>query len=130
MKFVALLSGGKDSCFNIIKCQQYGHELVCLANLHTDSCEEVDSFMYQTAGSSVIPAYAELFGVPLYRGRTDGKATVLSLSYRADEKDEVEDLYNLLLTILRNHPDLEAVSCGSELLVDVISYNFIRGNSI
>jgi diphthamide synthase (EF-2-diphthine--ammonia ligase) len=30
MKFVALLSGGKDSCYNVIQCQKYGHELICL----------------------------------------------------------------------------------------------------
>ena len=33
MKFVALISGGKDSCFNAIKCVSYGHELVCMGNL-------------------------------------------------------------------------------------------------
>lgn len=34
MKFVALISGGKDSVFNIIKCLQNGHELVALINLY------------------------------------------------------------------------------------------------
>lgn len=33
MKFVALVSGGKDSCFNISYCQQNGHELVAAASL-------------------------------------------------------------------------------------------------
>ena len=33
MKFVALLSGGKDSCFNISHCQKHGHELVAAASL-------------------------------------------------------------------------------------------------
>jgi len=33
MKFVALLSGGKDSCYNVIQCQKYGHELVCLGTV-------------------------------------------------------------------------------------------------
>ena len=33
MKFVALISGGKDSCYNAIKCVSYGHELVCMGNL-------------------------------------------------------------------------------------------------
>ena len=51
MKFVALLSGGKDSCFNIMRCQSHGHELICLANLMPldISTEEMNSFMYQTA---------------------------------------------------------------------------------
>jgi diphthine-ammonia ligase len=34
MKFVALISGGKDSIFNILKCIEEGHELVALVNLH------------------------------------------------------------------------------------------------
>lgn len=33
MRFVALISGGKDSCYNMMKCVAEGHELVCLANL-------------------------------------------------------------------------------------------------
>jgi diphthamide synthase (EF-2-diphthine--ammonia ligase) len=34
MKFVALLSGGKDSVFSIEKCFEHGHELLCVANLY------------------------------------------------------------------------------------------------
>lgn len=33
MKVVALISGGKDSCYNLIECVRYGHEIVALANL-------------------------------------------------------------------------------------------------
>jgi len=33
MKFVALVSGGKDSIFNICQSIKNGHELVCIANL-------------------------------------------------------------------------------------------------
>lgn len=33
MKYVALLSGGKDSCFNLLHCQKNGHELVAAASL-------------------------------------------------------------------------------------------------
>lgn len=33
MRTVALLSGGKDSCFNMLKCVEAGHEIVALANL-------------------------------------------------------------------------------------------------
>jgi diphthine-ammonia ligase len=34
MKVFALVSGGKDSIFNIIKCQEQGHEIVALGNLY------------------------------------------------------------------------------------------------
>lgn len=34
MKFAALFSGGKDSCFSLQRAVELGHELVCLVNLH------------------------------------------------------------------------------------------------
>lgn len=34
MKFVALISGGKDSIYNIQQCIAHGHELLALANLY------------------------------------------------------------------------------------------------
>ena len=33
MKYLALLSGGKDSCYNLVHCAQGGHELVAAASL-------------------------------------------------------------------------------------------------
>jgi diphthine-ammonia ligase len=33
MKYVALLSGGKDSCYNLLHCHKNGHELVVAASL-------------------------------------------------------------------------------------------------
>jgi hypothetical protein len=33
MKYVALLSGGKDSCYNLLHCSHNGHELVAAASL-------------------------------------------------------------------------------------------------
>lgn len=33
MKVVGLLSGGKDSCFNLCHCVLQGHEIVALATL-------------------------------------------------------------------------------------------------
>jgi len=33
MKVVGLLSGGKDSCYNLCHCVAQGHELVALATL-------------------------------------------------------------------------------------------------
>lgn len=39
MKFVALLSGGKDSVFNLMQCVAHGHELVCVANLYPETMQ-------------------------------------------------------------------------------------------
>lgn len=115
MKFVALLSGGKDSCFNIIKCIENKHELMALANLmpQESDVEEINSFMYQSAAHNTIPRMAECFGVPLYRQEIRGKAVVQSLDYDRDDTDEVEDLFLLLQRVIQMHPDIKGVSCGA-----------------
>ena len=48
MKFLGLVSGGKDSIFNIIQCIIHGHELIGIANLSPgkNNKNEIDSFMY------------------------------------------------------------------------------------
>jgi diphthamide synthase (EF-2-diphthine--ammonia ligase) len=75
MRFVALVSGGKDSIYSIAEAIRNGHTLVCLANLfpplHT---VESDSYMYQTAGHDVVDALAECMGVPLLRRQLSGVA--------------------------------------------------------
>lgn len=50
MKVVALVSGGKDSCYSMYLCTQRGHDIVALANLlpAEEAPDELDSYMYQT----------------------------------------------------------------------------------
>ena len=68
MKVVGLISGGKDSVFNMIECIAHGHEIVCLANLHgAETGAELDSFMYQTVGVEIAPSIAEAMELPLVR---------------------------------------------------------------
>ena len=103
MKFVALLSGGKDSCFNIFKSVEHGHELICLANLCPPtgfSGVDMDSFMYQTVGHNVVEALAECMGVPLVRQEIRGKAVTQNLNYATTPEDEVEDLFKLLQSVI------------------------------
>ena len=102
MKFVALLSGGKDSCYNIMKCLEQGHELVCLANLMPDFADgdEINSFMYQSAAHNTIEGIADCIGVPLLRKTIKKKAVIQSLDYSQDISDEVEDMYELLCDVL------------------------------
>jgi len=103
MKFVALLSGGKDSCFNILKCIEHGHVLICAGNLFpTSGSEEINSFMYQSAAHVAIPFISNLLNVPLYRKEINGSAIVQSLDYDSIVGDEVEDLYALLKAIKVN----------------------------
>ncbi|KAJ1638268.1 hypothetical protein T492DRAFT_585992 [Pavlovales sp. CCMP2436] len=159
MKVVALVSGGKDSTFNMMLCAAYGHELVAMANLHppggdagggeagggtailpgveaAPAIEEMDSFMYQTAGHALIPTLAECAGLPLYRQPIRGSAVQMGMDYSAPRAagadgnsgnsgtgesgaqangaaDEVEDLLVLLQTVLADHPGVRGVSVGA-----------------
>lgn len=118
MKFVALISGGKDSFFNILHCVQNGHELVALANLHPAdaSVNETDSFMFQTVGHDIIDFYRDCVPeIPLYRKALNGGSTNVSLEYVPTPHDEIEDLLELLQEVKRKQPDVEGVSCGAIL---------------
>ncbi|KAK6461756.1 adenine nucleotide alpha hydrolase [Scheffersomyces coipomensis] len=117
MKFVALISGGKDSFFNIHHCLSQGHELIALANLYPQdpNKDEIDSFMFQTVGHDIIDNYSQLLNVPLYRQAITGGSSNQHLEYSITKDDEIEDLYQLLSKVKSNHPDVEGVSCGAIL---------------
>ncbi|TFB05630.1 Diphthine-ammonia ligase [Trichoderma ghanense] len=104
LNVIALISGGKDSFFNLLHCIRHGHRIIALANLFpaadgTDDHaadvqfidpaeqpvsaaaedgkaieEDLNSFMYQTVGHEVIPLYAAATGLPLYRMPIRGAA--------------------------------------------------------
>ncbi|OMO84452.1 hypothetical protein CCACVL1_10814 [Corchorus capsularis] len=115
MKVVALVSGGKDSCYAMMKCIQYGHQIVALANLlpADDSVDELDSYMYQTVGHQIIVSYAECMGVPLFRRRIQGSTRHQKLGYRMTPGDEVEDMFILLNEVKKQIPSVTAVSSGA-----------------
>lgn len=125
LKVVALISGGKDSLFSLLHCQQHGHEVVALANLypvsdhHLTSSDEpiddVDSYMYQTIGHTVIHLYAEALGLPLYRQPICGTNADANKVYTQDDADETESLVPLLRNVMRAHPHINAVSTGAIL---------------
>lgn len=129
MKFVGLVSGGKDSFYAILRAIEQGHELVCCAHLAParggDAARE-ESFMYQTAGSEVVRRQVEeCVGVPCYvreiRGRSENVALVYDTKDDDDDDDdeavgdEVEDLHRLLQEVLRAQPDVAGVSSGALL---------------
>eukprot|EP00026_Physarum_polycephalum_P004177 Phypoly_transcript_04194.p1 GENE.Phypoly_transcript_04194~~Phypoly_transcript_04194.p1 ORF type:complete len:703 (+),score=65.28 Phypoly_transcript_04194:42-2111(+) len=116
MKVVGLVSGGKDSCFNLMQCMKYGHEIVVLANLRpSGSYDELDSYMYQTVGYQLISALAECLTLPLVQRCITGAPKLQSMSYVATEQDEVEDLFLLLQEVKTKFPEVGAVSCGAIL---------------
>ncbi|KAI9562364.1 putative diphthine--ammonia ligase [Daphnia sinensis] len=125
MRTVALISGGKDSCYNILQCIAAGHEIVALANLHppnnndcgynTATVDEMDSYMYQTVGHDAIALYSEATGIPLYRETIRGKSVQQGSDYKfSGPEDEVEDLYRLLSHV-KETKAVEAVSVGAIL---------------
>uniref|UniRef100_A0A914I3C1 Diphthine--ammonia ligase n=1 Tax=Globodera rostochiensis TaxID=31243 RepID=A0A914I3C1_GLORO len=115
MKVVGLISGGKDSCFNMMRCVEEGHELVCVANLHPPTdVSELDSYMYQSVGCEGIKFFAEALGLPLFQRQICGHPkSIESNAYVRDDEDEVEDLYHLLKTIKEWDPEIRGVSAGA-----------------
>lgn len=116
MKVLGLISGGKDSCYNLILCQQYGHEIVALGNLHPPPStpeDDLNSWMFQTVGHDLIEAYSRCTGLPLYRTPITGSPLNLALNYTSTTGDEVEDLFRLISFVKSEIPDLGGVSCGA-----------------
>ncbi|KAM7376028.1 hypothetical protein PAMP_005778 [Pampus punctatissimus] len=114
MKVVALISGGKDSCYNMMQCVAAGHRIVALANLRPAHTDEMDSYMYQTVGHQAIELYSEAMDLPLYRRIIQGSSLDTSRDYSETEGDEVEDLYQLL-HLVKEREGVEAVSVGAIL---------------
>ena len=152
---IALVSGGKDSFFSMLHCLANGHKIVALANLFPpavapsnpsvvdvmqglnasegrslESPQDLDSFMYQTAGHTLIPLYADVLGLPLYRQEIIGTAVDSSKSYDHqvsdpetsshhlqddDDDDETECLIPLLKRVIASHPKANAVCSGAIL---------------
>ncbi|KAF8272577.1 hypothetical protein EI94DRAFT_1769823 [Lactarius quietus] len=111
MKYIALLSGGKDSCYNLVHCQKNGHELVAVASLGPEpGKEELDSYLYQTVGQDAIEFVASALDVPLYRRVISGSALA-----QGSEYDETEDLHALLADVKSQHPDASGVAVGAIL---------------
>ncbi|CAK9817189.1 Diphthine--ammonia ligase [Anthophora plagiata] len=114
MRVVALVSGGKDSCFSMMQCIAAGHDIVALANLYPVGKDELDSFMFQTVGYQGVEYIAEAIGLPMYREPTFGRSKMQEKYYYPTENDEVEDLFRLLSKV-KVKEDIEAVSSGAIL---------------
>jgi len=124
-RVLALVSGGKDSCYSMLECVAAGHTVVALANLrpHDETENELDSYMYQTVGHQVIHLYAEAVGLPLHRGTIKRDRSInTDLSYETTIDDEVEDLYRLLKNLLDPlegyGPDYFTAVCSGAILSD------------
>ncbi|KAK3178301.1 hypothetical protein OEA41_000434 [Lepraria neglecta] len=127
LNVIGLISGGKDSVYSLLHCLVNNHRVVALANLHpppaschSDEAEDLNSYMYQTAGHGIIPLYAEALGLPLYRQEISGAAANSSkdYSFRGNSQgidDETESLLPLLRKAMAAHPTANAVCSGAIL---------------
>ncbi|XP_007480065.1 diphthine--ammonia ligase isoform X2 [Monodelphis domestica] len=118
MRVAALISGGKDSCYNMMQCVAAGHQIVALANLKPGKnqvgTDELDSYMYQTVGHQAIELFAEAMALPLYRQTIKGTSMETGRIYTRCEGDEVEDLYELLKYV-KEKEEIDGISVGAIL---------------
>lgn len=113
MKFVALISGGKDSIYSIQVLKSQGHIPVGLLYMKNDE-EYVDSYMYQTVGSEVVKYFGDCLDLPLFVYNTKCQTINKELNYKSEQNDEVEDLH-FALSEIRNKIEFEGVSSGAIL---------------
>ncbi|KAL8659724.1 MAG: hypothetical protein Q9226_000280 [Calogaya cf. arnoldii] len=141
LNVIGLVSGGKDSFFSLLHCQANGHRIIALANLYPplgptddnnnaeDEESDLNSFMYQTVGHTLIPLYADIVSLPLYRQEIRGTAVNQAKEYSTyhdDEDklssltavshdDETESMMTLLQRIKADYPEANAVCSGAIL---------------
>lgn len=108
-KFVALISGGKDSFFTIQTLLDLNYSLEACIYIKSG---DIDSYMYQTAGQEIIDAYQTVLDVPLYIFETDKIAINKDLIYKETNEDEVEIIFNALSSLKKRH-DFKFVSSGA-----------------
>lgn len=46
MRVLGLISGGKDSIYNLMECQKQGHDIVALANLRPEELGNITDENY------------------------------------------------------------------------------------
>ena len=117
MRVVALVSGGKDSCYAMLECVRAGHSLAAIATLLPPpaTVDEVDSHCFQTVGHQLVPDIARCAHLPFYSRHLRGTSLATALHYQLTPDDEVEDLYALLREVCAAHPDVDAVCSGAIL---------------
>ncbi|KAM0786054.1 hypothetical protein ACM66B_006865 [Microbotryomycetes sp. NB124-2] len=123
MKVVGLLSGGKDSVYNLLHCVINGHEPVCVASLGPPAQkDELDSYMYQTVGHSGLKLLAQALDLPLFVHTITGTAVEQGAEYgsrtansNGTTGDETEDLMALLSKVKAAMPQVQGVACGAIL---------------
>ena len=71
--------------------------------------------MYQTVGHDLINLYSQCMNVPLFRQCISGSSLKTTSDYEPTLKDEVEDLYQLLVRVKQEMPEIQGVATGAIL---------------
>ncbi|KAB7493716.1 Diphthine--ammonia ligase, partial [Armadillidium nasatum] len=129
MKVAALISGGKDSCYNLMQCIAAGHTIEALANLCPRDVDELDSYMYQSVGHQGLSLYSEALGLPLYQREIEGTSlNTRSIYYTPTDGDERLNLVCLAYMWRRDQSELlqEIIDTGIEaVLVKVAAIGLV-----
>jgi diphthine-ammonia ligase len=84
---------------------------------HEEVEYDLNSFMYQTVGHTIIPLYEQALGILLYRQQILGGAVQNDTVYSPSSLDETESLIPLLTRIMKAHPEANAISTGAILSI-------------
>ena len=117
MRVLALVSGGKDSCYAMMRCVRHGHQIVAIATLTPPSQkvdEEIDSYMFQSVATAHVEKIAQAMQLPFFKGKIHGAALSQQVEYKPSPGDEVEDLFALIQEARTSVP-FDAVSSGAIL---------------
>ena len=135
LNVIALISGGKDSVFSLLHCIANGHNVIALANLYpplpeSGVSQDLNSYMYQTVGHTLLPLFSTTLSRPLYRQQILGSAINRERDYQhmelstqlldaqptnSKEEDETESMISLLRRIMLDHPTANALCSGAVL---------------
>ncbi len=98
MKVGVLFSGGKDSTMAALLAKKEGHEIACLITIYS---ENPDSYMFHTPSIFKTKKQAEVMGIPLLTGETNGV-----------KEEELKDLENTI-KLARKKYSIEAIVTGA-----------------
>jgi diphthine-ammonia ligase len=98
MKLGVLFSGGKDSTYAAFLAKNEGYDLACLISVFSSN---EDSFMFHTPSVEKTKKQAEVMGVPLVVGNTQG-----------EKEKEIEDLRKVIMDAKEKY-GIEGVVTGA-----------------
>ena len=98
MKLGVLFSGGKDSTMATYLAKKQGHEITCLITIYS---ENPDSYMFHTPSIFKTKKQAEVMGIPLLTGETNGI-----------KEEELKDLEKAIKAAIKKY-QIEGIVTGA-----------------